>query len=265
MPRSPRSALSPAPLVLVALSLSFSGCCGCGDALVEILISSNGSPASSSSAEAQGREPPKVGWGKTTDDDQVDPPDDTAPDRAPDRVTGTPEALTAPRGVAITTDVDRYDVRGETADAIRSDMNFKRPTSNDGSYDAHTDWNVSWTFQRVPRAGACVIEDVNVKLSVRYQLPQWEPPPGAPSSLVKRWNRYLTALNGHERNHAIHGLSAAEEVQRKLASLAPATTCDEAEASANREGTAIVEAHARRDPEYDLSTTHGKTEGAVFP
>lgn len=251
-----------AVFALSGLALSFSGCCGCGDLIEQIFLTPS---ASSSSGSSNTGEPSPLPPPSTINDDSVRPPSDQETEARPGLAAGVPAPLTAPFGVKLTTEIDHYDVEGKTADAIRSDINKKRSVGEDGAHDARTHWYVTWTFQKVPAAGQCALEDVNVKLSIRYQLPRWDAQKGAPASLTGRWNRYMTALAGHERNHALHGVSAAEEIHRMLESRGAARTCSGVEAEANRQAHAILDKYRGKDAAYDSRTKHGKTEGAVFP
>lgn len=201
------------------------------------------------------------------DDDPGSSPKDDGIDGSERRGTASsvPEPLTPGVGVELTTDVALYDIAGDTADALRRDMNDKRPTSTQGRFDAHTSWYVSWRFQRAPTALGCRIEQVKVKLDVRYELPSWSPDNGAKAALVTKWNRYIEALKKHERGHALNGEAAAEEVKVALDRLGSSPTCEAAEAEANRIGRAITDKYSGKDGDLDRQTNHGKTQGAIFP
>ncbi len=159
-----------------------------------------------------------------------------------------------------------YEIHGNSAKALRRQMNqkgYKDP--HGGTYDAETIWNVSWNYDYAGRSNRCSIAWVKARVEVTYRFPKWVPGPDAPVELERQWSKYMQCLQKHEEGHKLHGVKAAQEVERAIFTLGPAANCDQMGANANALGDRIVEKYGQQDVDYDLKTQHGRTQGATFP
>jgi predicted secreted Zn-dependent protease len=121
-----------------------------------------------------------------------------------------------------------YDVTGETPAEIWREMKTHGPVGNDGvRYNGTTKWSVRWRYPYARSARGCTTGPVTVKLSVVYTMPRWDNPPGASRTLENQWNRYIDALEEHERGHGDFGRQAAREIERALEAIPAQPTCDE--------------------------------------
>lgn len=152
-----------------------------------------------------------------------------------------------------------YEVSGRSPNAVRRAMNSARPPAGtDGErHDALTSWRYSTRWMR-SSDGQCVPASAEVTVTITVVLPDLTTREQLSSRERTDWDRYFTALVGHERNHGRIGMAGRDQMQ---AAMRAAETC-EAMQTAVRQTGAEVSAASR---EYDRLTEHGKREGAVYP
>jgi predicted secreted Zn-dependent protease len=145
-----------------------------------------------------------------------------------------------------------YEISGNTARQLRSQINTKRPKS----HDAQTQWSIRWSW---PGYGSktCDLNTANVSYTIEVIMPRWKPPQGASPQLVTRWNDYIRALTLHERGHVDNVIENLPHVKKAIASA----TCETAESEAK----ARLDRIKQNDLDYDRVTNHGETQGARFP
>jgi predicted secreted Zn-dependent protease len=161
---------------------------------------------------------------------------------------------------------DYYDIEGQTVDELRDQMNIHGVGWTDGNtYDAFTDWHVKWNYTYRLTAGGCTIRSVDTTLNVEFRLPRWKNYADGPAALRKKWNVYMRLLRQHENGHKDIAIKAATEIEKSIAELEPAATCEELADTANELGRRIFSKHADKEKEYDAQTNFGETQGAVFP
>jgi predicted secreted Zn-dependent protease len=167
---------------------------------------------------------------------------------------------------AIMTSCDYYDIEGQTADELRQQMNlYGVAWSNGNIYDAYTGWNVKWHYQYRPGNEGCSIGSVETTLYVEFRLPRWKNYSDGSPGLKLKWDAYMRSLRRHEDGHKKIGLAAAAEIERALAGMKPAVTCDEMAEAANKLGRRILAEYAEKEKDYDARTNFGEAQGAVFP
>ena len=178
-------------------------------------------------------------------------------------ITSVPSVQAA---VDIVDQVDRYAIEGASPLELRREMNTKGPRRSDGRrFDGYTRWNVSWRYRYHKTGRACAIASVNTGLKVTITLPQWSDESSADRAMRQRWARYLAALELHEQGHRRHGIDAANEIDRTIAAVPAAGSCDALGAEVNALGKSILQKYHQRDRDYDRDTRHGATQGARFP
>ncbi|HJP97042.1 MAG TPA: DUF922 domain-containing Zn-dependent protease [Rhodanobacteraceae bacterium] len=159
-----------------------------------------------------------------------------------------------------------YDVAGNTANALRRQLNEKGPLGESGKrFDAYTHWYVNWRYRYRPTATGCEFTNVTVSVTGTITLPRRVDESQAPELLEQDWNHYLAALHLHEHGHYVHGLDAAREIEALGRSFHAAGDCGTFVADFNRRARAITDRYAAMDKTYDRDTDHGRTQGAVFP
>ena len=161
---------------------------------------------------------------------------------------------------------DYYDIEGRTAAELREQMNSKGVAWTNGNiYDAFTDWEVKWSYRYRLTDGGCSMKSVTTTLNLVFRLPRWINYAEASAALNKKWDSYMQSLRQHENGHKDFGIKAAIEIERSIAELEPAVTCDDLAESANDLGRHIISEYAAKERVYDAQTNFGETQGAVFP
>lgn len=154
-----------------------------------------------------------------------------------------------------------YSIKGNTPQAIRNDMNKKRPHD----YDAYTYWHVKWHFNMSQDQDEeyCEISTVDVNLDVTFTLPRLKR--FATDEIEELWNDYYTALVDHEHQHKDIAVEAAEAIEEALNELEGEEDCEQLEEVANATAYEIVDEYKEKQVEFDDDTNHGMDDGAVFP
>jgi predicted secreted Zn-dependent protease len=167
---------------------------------------------------------------------------------------------------AITVTTNHYTITGSTASELRQQMNQLGPLWRTGKrFDAITRWHVRWSYRYAIRNNRCQITTNQVQADITITMPQWRSSSQVSGDLVKRWQRYITALQHHENGHRDHGIGAAREVVRALSKFPASPTCQQLGLAADAAMLRIIDRYSRKDVEYDRLTQHGATQGAKFP
>jgi len=133
----------------------------------------------------------------------------------------------------VTVTTSYYTVDGNSVDELRDQMN----RNGLKGFWAYTSWYVSWS-------AAC-----HVSLRIVYTLPRWRSRDVAPAELRTKWDKFLASLITHERGHGTHGRNAASEIDHSRCATNPGN---------------IIRRWANQDRTYDITTRHGRTQGAEF-
>lgn len=169
--------------------------------------------------------------------------------------------------VTLTQRVEYYDVRGQTHDAIARSLRRDAPRSLDG-FQGQANFVFSWTYNYRPAGerhdpGLCEVVNAKVAIDIVITLPRHRRIAEAPDELEAFWNRYATAMEAHERNHARDFVAVGSRIPAALDGLiAP---CRAIEDTANARGMDFVAMAQKMADDYDAATNHGETEGTVFP
>jgi len=155
--------------------------------------------------------------------------------------------------------VTYYDVAGRTVEGIGRAIRLQGLTdARDGKpVDAKANWWMDWRWDNQGEGNACRPANVTVGFHAAIILPRLTDASHLPSYDRAKWDAYIKALRQHEANHVRHALDRTGEVAEAIR----ASRCDLADGVAK----AIVVRIGEQDAEYDRTTLHGVTEGAVFP
>lgn len=155
-----------------------------------------------------------------------------------------------------------YKVNGSTPNAIRKDMNKKRS----GKFDAYTNWSVKWHFNtQKNRNKECEIKNIDVKLNIKFILPQWKAERAVDENLKEHWNNYYTALIDHENQHKDIAVEMAGEIEEVLKELGAEKDCNKLKKIANNTANKVLSDYKAKQKNFDAETNHGINDGAVFP
>ena len=168
-----------------------------------------------------------------------------------------------PIGVNGRTSVFYYDIHGSTIAELRADMRKLGPKIEGASFVGETRSPMRWTWRtESTRSGSCSIRDVMVTINAQITLPRWTPPANADSSVVKEWNRFLTALEVHEAGHKDISAKAGKAIIDRLRNIS--SPCALLGNRANDIARDIVTKQMQEQQAYDATTRHGLTQGTAF-
>ncbi|MEO9080351.1 MAG: DUF922 domain-containing protein [Rhodanobacter sp.] len=158
-----------------------------------------------------------------------------------------------------------YDVAGDSARALRQDLNSKGPLDNGKRFDAETLWHVRWKYLYAPAGSGCKFTQMSTSLDGTIEFPRWEHTGFVEGPLRRKWKSYVAALRVHEDGHYAHGVAARQEIQALGESFQIAGSCTTIVKTFNDEAAAILAKYQAMDLKYDQDTGHGKSQGAIFP
>jgi len=168
--------------------------------------------------------------------------------------------------VEVTVEVETYEVRGESAMELAEQMEDKGPRGSEGeAFDAYTTWWFSWPYTPVETDEGCEADRVSVTLKLTYEMPQATADQAWDSALTRKWRKFTGALWSHELGHGDLALARAEDLQKHIATLPAEADCDALRQVVGTLGDQAMETHNAAQRAYDDETSHGRTQGAVFP
>ena len=85
-------------------------------------------------------------------------------------------------------------------------------SSSVGLHSSRLRVSYRWRQQEV----SCKMTDVTIELESSIQVPSWTDRAAADFTLVAMWNRYVTALRGHEYTHREYLYRQARDLSREL-------------------------------------------------
>lgn len=159
-----------------------------------------------------------------------------------------------------------YKIIGHSANTLRQQMSMLGPTDvSSEHFDASTHWYIQWQYKYQAEADKCHLTEVNVKVDVTYQFPEWVDYAVSDYSLKTRWNTYMLHLLTHERGHAENGILAAVSIEQALTRLPAMQSCEILANTADNIAYQTIALHNTKDMNYENITHHGATQGATFP
>lgn len=183
----------------------------------------------------------------------------------------TPSAVPLSDGsTGLTQQIDQpssYQIFGRTSDTLRSQIRQCAPLSagDDSRYAAETTYNLTWRYQYINVGNdQCQVANASVGIHVSQILPVWRPDSKTSPKLVAAWNTFATALNTHENGHVGLDLQYAQNLLNDLRSL-PATPCSQIQEAVRHLTDSDSAMLAQANDNYDSTTNHGATQGAILP
>jgi predicted secreted Zn-dependent protease len=182
--------------------------------------------------------------------------------QAAESTTPAPEAserlrLAAPDAAAFpNTTLHGYVLQATSPRAIRAEMNRLRPRVNGRQHDATTSWRYS--LRLMSSGGRCDPTTAVADYTISIVMPDLQDRERLRRQDKQAWDRYFSALQMHEVNHARIAQLGAQQYQ---AAIRSAPTCEAGRAAAAQVAADVSAASA----EYDRITEHGRHEGAVYP
>jgi predicted secreted Zn-dependent protease len=154
-----------------------------------------------------------------------------------------------------------YPVSGSSDEELRTELIKNGPRDKLGKARfAFADWHITWRWG-LDGVGNVLPDTIKLSCQVEITLPRLVPTKQTSPELVKRWYDFVGRVRQHELNHARHAQERAwlireriSEAQRRVGPLSPA--------AANKIAGRVLDEIQALDYAYDLSTEHGKSEGA---
>ncbi len=158
-----------------------------------------------------------------------------------------------------------YEVCGICEKDLRCDLKQKCITLTDGKkYDSITMWKINWNYGYNNTANACKADSFTVNVEVTFRLPKWVPTDKAPQALVDKWDTFVRNLLTHEKGHRDLAIAAATKLAHSVAELPPMQTCDDLDKEVAALSRVRMKELKEEEKKYDVTTNHGKTQGAFF-
>jgi predicted secreted Zn-dependent protease len=158
-----------------------------------------------------------------------------------------------------------YTVTGASLSEIRQSIRQNRPWRERFDLDGMTDWRVTWQFNVTQNGGGCRCSSFDTQTAIKITLPRWIAPTNAPNTIKDIWQKYAVALGQHEAGHAVIALAAAADLRKRVQEIGEGKDCASLKQRINDLGRQVIEAHRKRDKDYDEQTQHGVTRGASLP
>lgn len=159
--------------------------------------------------------------------------------------------------IGISINTNYYNIQGLTENELRQQMDSLGPTDSYGRHDAYAKWDITWSK---PCNGL-----LSVRVNVVFTYPKWLKPDNSDSNLDSKWTRYIEALINHESGHQGIATRATQEIMDTLYGLPNTSNCAEQNQQVVSLGNEIINKYKQEEIQYDTSTNHGRTQGAVFP
>jgi predicted secreted Zn-dependent protease len=166
----------------------------------------------------------------------------------------------------VTEQYEYYEIKGDNEKELRNQMCRNGcALSNGETFDSVTSWRwrLNYGYDRAPRA--CAVDSFRVALEIKYRYPKWVRTGAVAQPLIDKWDGYIKNLITHETGHRDLAVEAAAELSRAVAALPPARTCAELDREVRALGHERMEKLNAAEKGYDVTTGHGKKQGAVFP
>ncbi|MHB8843381.1 MAG: DUF922 domain-containing protein [Nitrospirota bacterium] len=166
----------------------------------------------------------------------------------------------------VTERYEYYEVCGCDEEELHCDLKKKCVRWSDGhKYDSLTSWDVKWGHGYDRALGTCAVDSFKPIIEITFRYPKWKRTDDAPRPLMEKWDRYLKNLIIHENGHRDLVVKAASDLSHDVAQLSSAPTCADLDRNVRSLFRKKMERMNKDQREYDETTKHGNTQGAVFP
>jgi len=82
---------------------------------------------------------------------------------------------------------------------------------------------------------------------------------------VQRWNAFADAVRKHEAGHRDIAIAAARDVGERAGHVADEADCETLKRNVQKVADATLREYREKESSYDVTTMHGRTQGATFP
>jgi len=161
---------------------------------------------------------------------------------------------------------DYYEVSGGCLGDLKHDLSGKACRLSDGSkYDSVTKWRVAWDYGYNKSGGMCSADGFRLTVDIIVRLPAWLHRSSAGQPLSEKWESYIDMLKAHENGHVDKVVEAADELTKAVEEMPSAATCANLDRQIRQLSKNRLKLLEKEQNGYDEETSHGWTQGALFP
>jgi predicted secreted Zn-dependent protease len=160
-----------------------------------------------------------------------------------------------------------YQIFGRNGDTLRSQIRQCAPKDDGQSsqFAAETIYNLTWRYQYVSIGNdVCQVTNASVGIHISQIMPLWRPDSKTPASFTSGWNNFAKNLSTHENGHVNLDLQYAQALLNDLRDFPP-TPCSQMAESVKHLADSDSAMLAQANDNYDSTTNHGATQGAILP
>ncbi len=161
-----------------------------------------------------------------------------------------------------------YQIFGDTSDALRTQIRQCAPKSGGqaaAEFTAQTNYQLTWRYDYAEIGnGRCQVTNASVGLHINQVIPQWTAPSAASPKLASQWNDFMQALTAHEQGHVSLDLQYAQMLLGDIKNFPP-TSCGQMPESIRHLTDTDANQLIQANDNYDETTNHGATQGAILP
>lgn len=106
-------------------------------------------------------------------------------------------------------------------------------------------------------------KNIKVTVNVTLLFPLWYAPENADKAMVTRWEKFIEGVHIHECGHAQIYNDMLNDLKTTMENL-KASNKEELKQQTSAAYNAFLDKVYTRDEQYEISTNHGKTQGALF-
>jgi len=156
-----------------------------------------------------------------------------------------------------------YAVTGGTISEIGASL--RRSAQAEGGFVGHYEarWRYRYDFSPIGQSG-CRLANVRIDLHSTIRIPQWERPAPVADSVAAAWQRYIDALDDHEREHERIAVNVAGDLVYALEQLRE-LSCEQLRVEAERRAREFSNRMQEAQLQLDRDTRHGAATGAAWP
>lgn len=143
-----------------------------------------------------------------------------------------------------------YPVIGSSAKELVEQISRNSQSPDDAFGYTKLNTNVGWTAI-VDSEGVCTIETVNFSYDITIYMPEWIDKHLAKQCLQDNWNAVWLSIQTHEERHRdLYRLLNPTEIERRIGSIKPKSSCADLELAVNQEVEKILDANDKLHDQF---------------
>ncbi|HTD29503.1 MAG TPA: DUF922 domain-containing protein [Xanthomonadaceae bacterium] len=161
--------------------------------------------------------------------------------------------------------VRTYDIAGTTSAELWDQIRQSGPTDAAGKhYAGDMESHINWQYWLHSDAQGCGVERSEVTIDSVVTVPRWTNMRQGSEELQTLWDLFLSRLKLHEDGHRKNAVQEAQAVREIIDGAGRFPDCQSLKASVDQSARAAMEHWKKVDIDYDATTWHGETQGAIL-